>query len=124
MGIALSDPTRTIAQPLEWLPAEPFSRLTERLQDLIQEREVSLILIGMPRNMDGSYGPAADKVREFADRLRAVISVPLDLEDERLTTVQADRALLEAGIRGGKRRNKVDQTAAALFLQSYLDRQG
>ena len=65
IGVAVSDETKTIAQPLEYIPAEPFADFLARLRQLIQEKEIDLILIGLPRNMDGSYGPAAEKVQTF-----------------------------------------------------------
>jgi putative Holliday junction resolvase len=122
MGIAISDELKMIAQPLEFIPAEPFAQFLERLTEIINEKEVELILIGMPRNMDGSYGPAAQKVEEFVAALKDDIALPLVTWDERLTSAQANRFLLAADIRRAKRKEKVDQTAAAILLQSYLDR--
>ncbi len=121
MGIAVSDELKTIAQPLEFIPAEPFDDFLARLKELLREKEVELILIGMPRNMDGSYGPAAEKVREFITALRDAVTVPLKTWDERLTSAQANRVLIQGGTRRDKRKEKVDQTAAAILLQSYLD---
>ena len=77
--------------------------------------------VGLPRNMDGSYGPAAEKVRVFVAQLRAVVSVPIRTWDERLTTVQAQRTLRQAGNKAKDQKGKLDQTAAAILLQSYLD---
>ena len=121
MGIAVSDELKTIAQPLEYIAAEPFSDFLTRFNELLREKEVELILIGMPRNMDGTYGPAAEKVREFITALRETVSVPIKTWDERLTSVQANRFLIEGGARRDQRKKKVDQTAAAILLQSYLD---
>ena len=121
VGIAVSDEMHMIAQPLEFIPAEPFDAFLVRLKEIIAEKEVGLMLIGMPRNMDGSYGPAAEKVREFIVALQAEIQVPIKTWDERLTSVQANRFLIESNTRRDKRRGKVDQTAAAILLQSYLD---
>jgi putative Holliday junction resolvase len=121
MGIALSDPSGMIAQPLEFIPAEPFSRFLGRLKELIQQKEVELILVGMPRNMDGSYGPAAAKVQEFVAVLKENIVVPIRTWDERLTSAQANRFLLQADVRRKERKEKVDQAAAAILLQSFLD---
>jgi len=121
IGVALSDETRTIAQPIEFIPAEPFSDFLERLKTLIHEKEVDLILVGIPRNMNGSYGPSAVKAQEFVTVLKEAVSVPIKTWDERLTTVQANRFLIEAGPRRDKRKKKVDQTAAAILLQSFLD---
>jgi len=115
---------KIIAQPLEFIPAEPSDGLFSRIRQLVIEREVELILVGMPRNMDGSYGPAAEKVRAFVEQLRAAVSVPVRTWDERLTTVQANRALIAANVRRADRRGKVDQMAAAILLQSYLDSVG
>jgi putative Holliday junction resolvase len=78
----------------------------------------------MPRNMDGSYGPAALKVEEFVAALRAALTIPIKTWDERLTSAQANRFLIQANVRRDKRKEKVDKTAAALLLQSYLDSLG
>lgn len=121
MGIAISDPMKMIAQPLEFIPAEPFDNFTTRLKNLVQEQEVEQILVGVPRNMDGSYGPAALKVREFVTVLKEIVGIPVLAWDERLTSVQANRFLQDAGVRSHKRRDKVDGVAAAVLLQSYLD---
>ena len=121
IGVAVSDETKTIAQPLEYIPAEPFAVFLERLRQLIREKEIDLILIGLPRNMDGSYGPAAEKVQTFVGVLGGAIAVPIKMWDERLTTAQANRVLIQGGARRDKRKEKVDQTAAAILLQSYLD---
>jgi putative Holliday junction resolvase len=124
MGIAISDELKLIAQPLEFIPSEPFSKFLARLQQLIREKEVDLILVGLPRNMDGSHGPAAQKVQEFVAALKAEVSPPIQTWDERLTSVQANRFLIEAEVRRADRKKKVDQTAAAILLQSYLDASG
>lgn len=121
IGVAVSDPLKMIAQPLETVPAQPFADFLARLKTLIREQEVELILVGMPRNMDGSYGEAAARVREFVTVLRESVAVPLQTWDERLTSVLANRFLSEGQVRGARRREKVDKTAAALLLQSYLD---
>jgi putative Holliday junction resolvase len=121
MGIAVSDTQKMIAQPLEFIPAEPFADFVGRLQELLREKEVELVLVGMPRNMDGSYGPAAVKTQEFVAALKSTINVPIKTWDERLTSAQANRLLIESGVRRQKRKHKVDQTAAAILLQSYLD---
>jgi putative Holliday junction resolvase len=121
IGIALSDETRTIAQPLEFIPAEPFAGFLERLRTLLRDKEVDLVLVGMPRNMDGTYGPAALNVRAFVAALKDAITVPIQVWDERLTSVQANRFLIQAEVRRDKRKQKVDAMAAAILLQSFLD---
>ena len=92
-----------------------------RLKQLIREKEIDLILIGLPRNMDGSYGPAAEKVQTFVGVLGGAITVPIKMWDERLTSAQANRVLIQGGVRRAKRKEKVDKMAAAILLQSYLD---
>ena len=121
IGIALSDELKTIAQPLEFILAEPLDNVLARLTELVREREVELILVGMPRNMDGTYGPAAQRVQEFVAALKAALTVPIRTWDERLTSAQANRVLIAGNVRRQKRKEKVDQMAAAILLQSYLD---
>lgn len=121
MGIALSDELRIIAQPLEYLPAEPLAAFLDRLGQIVREKEVSLVLVGMPRNMDGSYGPAAEKVREFVAALKEALTVPIRTWDERLTSAQANRIMTQSGVRREKRRENVDSMSAAILLQSFLD---
>lgn len=121
IGVAVSDEMRIIAQPLEFIPAEPFDGFLARLKQILADQDVEMILIGMPRNMDGSYGPAAAKVREFMAALQNFTAIPLRTWDERLTSVQANRYLTEAEVRGKARKEKVDKMAAAILLQSYLD---
>jgi putative Holliday junction resolvase len=121
IGVAVSDELKMIATPLEFIAAEPFVDVIVRLKELIREKEVELILLGMPRNMDGSYGPAALKVQDFAAVLKDKIAVPIQFWDERLTSAQAQRFLIEGKVRRDERKQKVDKTAAAILLQSYLD---
>lgn len=124
IGVAVSDELKMIAQPLEFILAEPFDAFLARLKEIIREKEVEIILVGMPRNMDGSYGPAALKAQEFAAALKAKFAVPILTWDERLTTAMAQRFLIEGGVRRKDRKEKVDKTAAAILLQSYLDSLG
>lgn len=124
MGLALSDELGMIAQPLEFVPAAPFDKFLARLKEIIHLKEVELLLVGMPRNMDGSYGPAALKVEEFVAVLKGAVTIPIKLWDERLTSAQANRYLIQANVRREKRKEKVDKTAAAILLQSYLDGSG
>jgi putative holliday junction resolvase len=121
IGVAVSDELKMIAQPLEYILAEPYEGFLARLKALLQEKEVELILIGMPRNMDGSYGPAAQKVQDFIAALKPAITVPIKTWDERLTSAQANRFLIQGNVRREKRKEKVDKMAAAILLQSYLD---
>ena len=121
IGVAVSDETKTIALPLEYILTEPFTDFLTRLKKILIEKEIDLILIGQPRNMDGSYGPAAQKVGAFVAVLNSAITVPIKMWDERLTSTMANRALIQGGVRRNKRKEKVDKMAAAILLQSYLD---
>ncbi len=121
IGIAISDELKMLALPLEVIAAEPFAAFIGRLRQILKEKEVELVLVGMPRNMDGSYGPAALKVREFVAVLKECLTVPVQVVDERLTSVQAHRMLGDAGIKSRDRKSKVDRSAAAIMLQSHLD---
>jgi len=121
IGVAVSDPTRTLASALPCLETVPFQKLTGKLKALIREQEIDLILVGMPRNMDGTYGPAAKKVEEFITRLREVILVPIQTLDERWSTVEASRRLGEAGHSARAQKGKIDSASAQILLQSYLD---
>lgn len=121
IGVAVSDELKMLAHPLEFIPADPFADFLVRLKEIIREKEVELIVIGMPRNMDGSYGPAALKVQVFVGALKDAIPIPVRAWDERLTSVQANKILRENKVRGDKRKQQVDKMAAAILLQSYLD---
>ncbi|MDA7916380.1 Holliday junction resolvase RuvX [Verrucomicrobia bacterium] len=120
-GIAVSDELKMIATPLEYIPADPFKGVIARLKEIIVKKEIEQIIVGMPRNMDGSYGPASEKVREFVAYLSDAVAVPVRTWDERLSTVSAQKSMISAGARRDKRREKVDSVAAAIILQGYLD---
>ena len=121
VGVAVSDEMYIIAQPLEYIAPEPFAAFLVRLKQIITDKEIGQILVGMPRNMDGSYGPAALKVQAFVAALKDAVTIPIKLWDERLTSTQAQRFLIQGGVRRDQRKEKVDKTAAAILLQSYLD---
>src|SRR4051812_7404298 len=121
VGLAISDELGMIAQPLTFLPAEPIAKLLEGLKKVVGEKNVELILVGIPRNMDGSYGPAAEKAQKFVEQLKTTFTVPIRTWDERLTSKQANRDMIQGGLRREERKLKADQTAAAILLQSYLD---
>ncbi len=121
MGIALSDELGMLAHPHPFIAAEPFTEFLKQLKVLLKNNEVEQILVGMPRNMDGSYGSAALKVQGFVAVLRESIVTPIKMWDERLTSTQANRMLSDVGIKKHLRREKVDGMAAAILLQSYLE---
>ncbi len=122
IGVALSDPTATFAQPLVVLERKAKLRQDLRgIAALCREYEVEEIVIGLPLDMNGTVGAKAQEVRGFAERLQETTGLPVVEWDERLSTVAAERALIEAGVRRKKRKQVVDKTAAALILSSYLD---
>ncbi len=122
MGIARSDELKMIAQPLEYIPAEPLENFWESLGKIVLEKEVEMILVGMPRNMNGTYGPASEKVRAFIAAMRERLpEMPVRTWDERLTSSEANRLLIQGDVRRNQRKEKVDKMAAAILLQSYLD---
>ena len=121
IGLALSDPTGTIATPLATVDAQPAAGLVSRLAGIAHSHEVKRLVIGLPRRLDGSHGPEAAAARRMAGDLRRAAGVPVDLIDERMTSVAADRALLSGGMKRNRRKAHVDRVAATLLLQGYLD---
>ena len=122
IGLALSDPTGTLASPLPFLENTGPQNVTARLKELIQIHGVQTVVVGMPRNMDGTYGPAAAKVREFIAQIQPHLSATMISQDERLTTVQASRGLSQMGLSQKELRQKVDSSSACLLVQQFLDR--
>lgn len=122
IGLALSDPLGLIAQPLAVLPSG--RRRIEDVASAIDEHEVTIVVVGLPRLLSGAEGQAATDARAFAERLAALRpDVRVELWDERLTTRQAERAMIEADVRREVRRARIDAVAAALILQGWLDAQ-
>jgi putative Holliday junction resolvase len=120
IGIAVSDDLGMLAHPLETIPNDP--EFLSRLQQIVLQKGVARIVVGIPRNMDGSYGPAAEKAKLFLSQLKSEFAgVQLIAWDERLTTVEAQRLLHAAGRDIKKSRPVIDQVAAQVLLQSYLD---
>ena len=121
IGVALSDPTGLTARPLMTLTRTTRQQDLRQLLDLLREHEVRRIVVGMPLDMDGSRGARARLTTSFIDRLRAAARLPVIPWDERLTTVQAERILLEGDVSRAGRRRVIDQVAAVIILQAYLD---
>jgi putative Holliday junction resolvase len=122
IGIALSDSGGTVATP--WTKVERCGDERQdhrRIADLVAEVEAERVVVGLPLSLDGSIGPAAEKALAEVERLAAVLSVPVETYDERFTTVTAERALREQGVTGRRRRQVIDQVAASVLLQAWLD---
>jgi putative Holliday junction resolvase len=121
IGLALSDELGITAQGLETLQRTRLREDLQKLEQLIREKNVSLILMGNPVHMSGDEGRQSDYSREFGERLKAAAGVEVKLWDERLTTVEAERVLRESGISLNKRSQAVDRLSAVILLESYLD---
>ena len=122
IGLALSDPTGTLASPLPFLENTGLREVSAKLRELIETHGVETVVIGLPRNMDGTYGPSAEKVREFITQIQPGLSARMIAQDERLTTAQASRDLSQMGLSQKELRKKVDSSSAAIILQQFLDR--
>ena len=120
IGVALSDERRLIASPLTVIQSVGWGPDSREILRLMREHGAELIVCGLPRNMDGSIGFQAEKVQRFMQVLTEQ-SVPVEWMDERLTTVSAERALIEGGMRREDRKKSVDKVAAAVILQAWLD---
>ena len=122
IGLALSDPTGTLASPLPFLENQSPKQVIAAITALIETHQITGLVIGMPRNMDGTYGPSAQKVKDFIAEMKKDISLPIQPIDERLTTAQASKQLSGIGLNQKQLRKKVDSSSASLILQQYLDR--
>ncbi|MDX1781367.1 MAG: Holliday junction resolvase RuvX [Thalassovita sp.] len=122
IGVAVSDVLQGVATPIETIRRKKFGVDAERLLQIVADRGAGGIILGLPRNMDGSEGPRCQKTRAFARNLSRLTDLPIGFWDERLSTVAAERALLEADTSRAKRAEKIDNVAASFILQGFLDR--
>ncbi len=122
IGVAVSDRTRGVASPLETVRRKKFTLDSARLLEIIGDREIGGILLGLPKNMDGSEGPRCQSTRAFARNLSKLTDLPIGFWDERLSTVAAEKALLEADTTRKRRGQVIDHVAAGYILQGALDR--
>jgi len=123
IGVALSDPLGIIAGALTVVDRVTDDAALKEIIDLARENEVERIVVGMPRSLDGSLGKQAQAVQSFVDLLKKRTDIPIVTWDERLSTVAAERTLLEVGMKRDKRKKRRDSLAAAIILQGYLDRE-
>lgn len=127
VGVAISDPFGWTAQGIEIIRIDEDNQVygIDRVRELIDAYEISTVVVGLPKNMDNSIGPRAEASIAYAELLKEQFSLPVVFQDERLTTVQAERMLIEqANTSRAKRKKVIDKVAAVMILQNYLDRQG
>ncbi len=126
IGVAVSDSGGTVATPLVTLErttkkGKRRAELDRELAEIVEEWEIEIAVVGMPRSLDGGDGPAAKRAQKQLERLRIALGVPIETYDERFTTVIAEQSLAQLGVRSADQRQMVDQVAAATILQSWLD---
>ena len=122
IGIACSDALLMTAQGIETIRRTSLENDFKRLSELISEYEVHELVVGMPKNMNGTKGERAEKTEEFVEKMKEVIDLPITFWDERLSTVMAERQLIAADVSRKKRKDVIDKMAAVVILQGYLDR--
>ncbi len=123
IGVALSDPTGTLAQPLEVIVRRGRDAThLDRIADLVKDHDVRHVVVGLPLHMDGRAGQEAEAARRLGDAIAARTGLPVDFVDERWTTLEAERTLRALGSRGRRVRERADAVAAALVLRTWLDR--
>jgi putative Holliday junction resolvase len=123
IGVALSDSTRVLATPLTTLRAEPRARVIAEIAALVAQHEVAELVVGLPLTLSGEIGPQAKLVEVFAAELRQALRAPIHLFDERLTSVAAERLMQDLGIKPERRKARIDEVAASIILQDFLDTQ-
>jgi len=123
IGLALSDEEGIIAFPLEVVENSGERKAIQEIGRVVREKNVSAIIVGMPLNLDGSKGPAAENVGRFVEAVKAALGLPVNVWDERLSTRIAERAMIEGGLSRRRRKESLDQSTAQIILQSYLDAQ-
>jgi len=121
IGLALSDVLRSIATPFETIERGKFTKDVEKLKQIIQKQNVGGLIIGYPVNMDGSHGPRTQSTRTFVSNLEKLIDLPMMMWDERMSTMAANRVMLEADLSRDRRAQLVDKLAASYMLQGFLD---
>lgn len=124
VGVAVSDPLLVTAQSVETITRKSENKLRQtlaRIEELIEKYQIEKIVLGLPKNMNGTEGERVEKTKEFQEMLFRRTGIPVELWDERLTTVAADKVMMESGIRREHRKEYVDAVAASFILQGYLD---
>jgi len=123
LGVAISDPEGSAARPLTVIVCESRAKDLERVRQIAEQCGASVIVVGLPLNMDGTHGPSARRARRFANAIRRQLELEVQLWDERLTTFEAEQQMMEAGLSPERRKELRDAVAAAVILQDYLNSQ-
>ena len=121
IGVAISDIMGIIAQPLDTIQRKDYEEDLKNIKNIIKQNSVVEVVIGLPKNMDGRLGDSAMKIVHFVSQLRKAIDLPIRVWDERLTTAESEKLLIESDVSRKKRRKKIDKIAASLILQGYLE---
>lgn len=121
IGVALSDESQTVASPYTTLHAQPFTVFVQKLTKILNTEYVVEIVVGLPLSLNGTEGPQAGRIRSFIDALTPLVTQPLSTCDERYTSAEADRIMMEAGLRPEQRKAKIDEVAASIILQDVLN---
>lgn len=121
IGLAVSDPLGLTAQGLETIPASPKQKAFEMIAKVCRERKVEEVVVGLPVNMNGTLGPKAKETLDWVKKLEAELGLPVKTWDERLTSRQADRLMVEEGLSRARQKKESDRLAATLILQAYLE---
>ena len=122
IGVALSDPMFITAQPYETIKSTKVKEDIDKLDRIIKEKEVSKLVVGLPKNMDNSYGPQAMRAMSFVDLIKKSIDIEVVYQDERLTSIESESVLMDMSVRRENRKKHIDKIAASFILQGYLDR--
>lgn len=122
IGVALSDPMFLLANALETIKRKKASTDIDRIKEIVEENDVNLIVVGLPKNMNNTIGPQAMRVISFVDLLKKQVDVEVVYEDERMTTIQSEAVLMDMEVRRENRKKYIDKIAATFILQTYLDR--
>ena len=122
IGLAVSDPLGITAQGLKTIKVNGSEEARKKLIEVINEKKAEKLIFGLPKNMNGTLGPQAEKVQEFAKKIENITKLPIEYEDERLSTVSAEQVLLMADQSRAKRKKAIDRLSAVIILQSYLDK--
>ncbi len=122
IGIALSDPMLITSQPLETIKRTKVKFDIDRIEELVNENEVSTLIVGLPKNMNNTIGPQAMRVISFVDLIKKRLDIEIIYQDERMTTLESEAVLIDMSVRRENRKKHIDKIAASFILQSYLDR--